>query len=452
MKEEAIRNDYNILQTVAALSDSWIFVFETDHTLTKTYVSDKEIQETLQYNFFYCLKKDEHKKFRLFFEKVLNSSSLVKEQFTFHINLHKIEVLITATVEDQHVVMIGKPKVDRERYQHDSSIVHQFPVPVLSLTQDGDISNWNCHMERLLKQMDVPDIEKDKQISFNKTSNDFFYKITEIYHSMKETGESKKEMYKSEEMRFILQGLIYDEETFLVVIKDESYQRKFEQLLTYQHQMQAVSQIAAGVAHELRNPLSVIKGFLQLSRLSDNLNKYYETILSEIERMNKIIEDFLSVSRKKIDKHYIQPEELMDSILMIFHSECILHDIELTFNIIDSNSSIYANEQMIKQVLLNVLRNSIEAYEEQKLNRVFVVNTEIYKGFYCIELTDKGPGISREAMEKIEQPFFTTKEKGTGIGIPLCKRIIEEHNGGFYITSEEGMGTTVRIQLPLHKN
>lgn len=397
--------------------------------------------------FFECLINRDHSRFNRFFYNIQKGDSQKAEMFSFEINKQRYDLCLKGILQGNNVIFRGTI----QEQSSDScalEIVERLPIAALAILSNGRIAGWNSQMERLMNQLGFT-FSYGEPLPQN-GSTPFYEKLQTIFFFMDTAGEMKKEQYRGENLRLEIQGVIYDKNIYLILINDESFQERYEKLLTYQQQMEAVSQIAAGVAHELRNPLSVIRGFLQLSRLSNDLNKYYETILSEIDRMNKIIEDFLSVSRKKVEKQYVKPEQLLDSILMIFHSECMLQDVELSYTVLDSQHYLYVNEQMIKQVLLNILRNSIEAYEGQRHNRIFMLNTDVKDGQYCIDLIDKGPGIPEKIMDKIDQPFYTTKEKGTGIGVPLCKQIIEEHQGDFLIESSEGLGTKVSLQLPLY--
>ncbi|QQK79709.1 GHKL domain-containing protein [Salicibibacter cibi] len=228
---------------------------------------------------------------------------------------------------------------------------------------------------------------------------------------------------------------------------DESTNIKYEQLLQYKQQMESVSHLAAGVAHELRNPLSVIRGFLQLSELTNSFQKYAKTIFSEVDRMNKILENFLSISRKKFDVQALSPMEVIDTVEDIIRSECLLNNVYFEASIAKSEQVIKMNETMIKQVLLNLLRNSMEAYKPEQ-RKVFSLITRELPNDYEITVKDNGPGISEEIMEKIGEPFNTSKEKGTGIGISLSKKIIEDHHGTFHVESDKNKGTATIITLP----
>ncbi|SDI33516.1 two-component system sensor histidine kinase NtrB [Natribacillus halophilus] len=236
-------------------------------------------------------------------------------------------------------------------------------------------------------------------------------------------------------------GLLFDESTYL----------KYEQLLAYKQQMESVSHLAAGVAHELRNPLSVIRGFLQLSELTDSFHKYAQTIFGEVDRMNKILENFLSISRKKFEIHSQSPIEVIHSVEDIIRSECLLNNVHFEANITETDRPIPMNEMMIKQVILNLLRNSMEAYDPDTKHKVFSLTTRALAKEYEIVVADNGEGIPAEIMEKLGEPFNTTKEKGTGIGISLSKKIIEDHEGTFRVESEKNKGTTTLMTLPFEE-
>lgn len=234
-----------------------------------------------------------------------------------------------------------------------------------------------------------------------------------------------------------------------IAIQDRTYEKKHEQLLLQKMQLESVSHLAAGVAHELRNPLSVIQGFIQLSRITNNFEKYYDTILSEINRMNQIIEDFLSISRKKPEKKYLKPKDLLDSLKALIESECLLHGIDFDYKLYDNDGYLYVNEGMMKQVMLNLLRNTIEAYDKDTKDRYFRLHAGKDDDKFIMLIEDNGPGMSEQVMASLGEPFYTTKETGTGIGIPICQKIIKEHDGEFFIDSKQNQGTKITIQLPL---
>ncbi|MBU9712085.1 two-component system sensor histidine kinase NtrB [Evansella tamaricis] len=442
--KDYLNNTY--LKEMIGLTDDWKFIFSTDFTLIDAFVKDLEVQEIIRNNFHDCFPDKEKDRFFDFFQKIKTSSEGVMESLRMKILDDEFDLKMTGVLYEDKVLISGE--VMENDLEDLSELLEGLLSPALVLSKGGKVIHSNTYFGKLLS-----DYGYEKKIDLSETDNPILRTINELYRTWNLTGRSPlgERIYQEHGIRLVIKGSNYKDCLF-VSVKDESFQERFEELLKNQQQMEVVSQVAAGVAHELRNPLSVIKGFLQLSRLSNNIDKYYDTIFTEMERMNTIIEDFLSVSRKKIHKQYIKPKKLMESLLMIFKSECILHDIEFTNSIVDYPANLHVNEQMIKQVLLNILRNSVEAYEGQKLDRIFKLESKVESNWLRIDLTDHGPGIPPKIIERIDEPFFTTKEKGTGIGIPLCKHIIEEHQGKFNVFSKMGKGTMVSIFLPLHED
>lgn len=263
------------------------------------------------------------------------------------------------------------------------------------------------------------------------------------------TNEQKESAFEDDKSLLYIRAVpFWEDKSVYIFIEDRSLQRQFDQLLTFHDQIKVTSHIAAGVAHEIRNPLSVIKGFLQLSKLTGDFHKYYDTIMSELNRMNQIVEDFLSVSRKKDTRTYESPVTIMNSLMDIIKAECTLNNVTLHVQLKETDKLIYVNESTIKQVILNILRNAIEAFRETNKKNTFEISSAIEGNNYTISMRDNGKGISADVLKRIDEPFFTTKETGTGVGIPLCKKIIEEQGGSFHIESTYDIGTTVIISLP----
>ncbi|MCM2677826.1 two-component system sensor histidine kinase NtrB [Alkalicoccobacillus plakortidis] len=342
------------------------------------------------------------------------------------------------------------PSTQYSSYQPQRPYIEDLGFPFLKMDCHYKISGWN---QAFLKtcQIDEKELENASFLDMCE-QNEMFKLAKELMMLSTLTLKVEERLYEDDDT--LVRVCVFPFSYFncqYIMFEDLSYQKKFEHLLTFHHQMEAVSHIAAGVAHELRNPLSVIKGFLQLAKLTDDFHKYYDTILSELNRMNLIIEDFLSISRKKMTRSWQSPNVIIESLVQILKSECLLHDVNLQLDLTATkhNVSVHVNESMIKQVILNLLRNSIEAYGTSNTNRLFLVKTEIEDETFLITIKDNGKGMSDEVLNQLGKPFFTTKEKGNGIGIPLCKKIIEDHGGKFLISSEYNVGTQVKIFIPL---
>ncbi|KZZ85324.1 hypothetical protein AS29_005985 [Bacillus sp. SJS] len=236
--------------------------------------------------------------------------------------------------------------------------------------------------------------------------------------------------------------------TELISISRDVQQRiETYELLRKSERLAIVGQMAAAVAHEIRNPLTPIKGFITLLSKTKEYNPaFIEVILTEIKRIETIITEFLSMAKpnnRKMDT--IHMDQLVEQVVNLMQTEASMENKQLTLKL-KTVPMIVGDENSLKQVLLNVIRNALESLEEQGTVSVLVL---IEEKFICIRVQDNGCGISQERLAKIGEPFYSTKEKGTGLGLMTSLNIIENHHGKLDIQSEEGEGTTVKIYLPL---
>ncbi|WP_078552802.1 two-component system sensor histidine kinase NtrB [Bacillus alkalicellulosilyticus] len=323
----------------------------------------------------------------------------------------------------------------------------EIDIPIVIMDYSFQIQNVNSAFLQLFNI---------KRIQFEEIRNQPIFEFSQLPEpdKLKLLCTRVKQLNKTEQIEvenddFSLRLKLSNQgQSFFLHLYDISIQNQYEELITYKHQMEAVAQLSASVAHELRNPLAVISGFLQLAKLTNKFEDYYQTITSELTRMNGIIDDFLSVSRRKAKKEVVSPVQLMNSIIDIIKPECILHDVTFTYHFEETNGKVQVNEAMIKQVILNLVRNSIEAYEENQDNKTFIIKMFNKGEEYVIKINDNGLGMPEQVLEQLGKPFFTTKEKGTGVGIPLCKKIVEDHGGSFTVSSQLNRGTEVTITIP----
>lgn len=246
---------------------------------------------------------------------------------------------------------------------------------------------------------------------------------------------------------------IYDQDKRLLgsfcQIRDITEFKKSEERLRQSEKLSVVGQLAAGVAHEVRNPLTTIRGFVQLlqNKYKDDHN-HLQLIMSEIDRINLIISEFLILS--KPHAAYFQPNQLsviLEDIIALVNTQAALNNCEILFQYEDSLPPIYCDENQIKQVFINVLKNALEAMPYGGTIRV---NAYRKRAELVIRFVDIGDGISPHDLPNLGKPFFTTKSNGTGLGLMISKKIIENHQGTFMIDSIENIGTTVEITLPMY--
>jgi signal transduction histidine kinase len=209
-----------------------------------------------------------------------------------------------------------------------------------------------------------------------------------------------------------------------------------------------VGEMAAGVAHEIRNPLTVISGFLQTMRAKPTKAspENIDIILTEIARINAIVTDFLSLARNKaLHKSEKDLNNLVKELGPLLQAECNKHSIELFLRLSPPPLLFFADEKEIKQLILNLARNGIDAIENK--GTLIIAATKDVNMIKLI-ISDSGSGISPQHIGKIFDPFFSTKNDGTGLGLAICKSIVERHSGKIELTSTPNRGTTFYITFP----
>ncbi|QAA22811.1 sensor histidine kinase [Sporolactobacillus terrae] len=211
---------------------------------------------------------------------------------------------------------------------------------------------------------------------------------------------------------------------------------------------QILARLTGEFVHELRNPLTIIKGFLQLSNYTKEYEKYHPVILSEIERMHTILDNFLTMSLRKCTYKKMNPNELCKQLVALLSAECTVNHVAFDYDIAYTENHCNVDLDKVKQVVINLLRNAMEAFEIKNNENKIILRGSVEDRGYRFSLIDNGPGMDREVLKRLGQPLYTTKSKGTGIGISLCKKIIAEHRGTFCVSSVPRKGTTVSFYLP----
>jgi signal transduction histidine kinase len=235
-----------------------------------------------------------------------------------------------------------------------------------------------------------------------------------------------------------------------VLMKDLGDFSMLEQQMQRTEKLATIGKIAAGIAHEIRNPLTTVRGLLQMLEhryASQNVieqREYVQVMLQEIDRVNDLVSELLLLAKPhRMCKVPSSIQQLVEELRPLVESEALLRKIEVRWHLLET-PLVWADAGMMKQVVLNLVKNAMEAMED---GGVLTVSLDVDGGTVRLEVADTGPGIPYYQMDKIFDAFFTTKEKGTGLGLPICQRIISEHKGEIRVSSK-GFGTTFSILLP----
>ncbi|WP_164462145.1 ATP-binding protein [Bacillus sp. FJAT-42376] len=232
------------------------------------------------------------------------------------------------------------------------------------------------------------------------------------------------------------------------IIRDVTARRTEELMLIQSEKLKVAGEMAAGVAHEIRNPLTVLQGFLQILHEKAHAEyPYTKIMLSELKRLNEIVSEFLILSKpQSAAKKLFNLRDILQETINFFGTEMALKNIGIEAGDFQSYT-IYGDGNQVKQVLINLLKNSSDAMPDGGIIRISLSQSRDRKAVLII--SDSGTGIPADVLEKIKEPFFTTKEKGTGLGLVITEKILTQHGGSMEIESEEGRGTTVKLFLPM---
>lgn len=220
-----------------------------------------------------------------------------------------------------------------------------------------------------------------------------------------------------------------------------------ERLAATSSKMSAAAQLAAGIAHEVRNPMTSILGFIKLIRDEGaGSEAYYDIIFSEIKRIDTVLNELLVLSRPSRNLFTeIGLTDITEHVATLLETNAILKGITIVRSYQAGDVRINGDENQLKQVLINLIKNAIEAMEEGEIE----VHIQKYDGYAGVKITDQGIGMEKEEILKSGQPFFTTKEEGTGLGLSVSSKILESHRGKMLIASEPGKGTAVLCLFPI---
>jgi two-component system sporulation sensor kinase C len=238
-------------------------------------------------------------------------------------------------------------------------------------------------------------------------------------------------------------AVVYDNDSqisgLLGVIIDITVQNQFQKEMARVERLNLVGEMAAGIAHEIRNPITTVKGFLQLYKIKSNaktLGNHVDLMIEELDRANNIITEYLSlVKNKRLNLTFQNLNDIILSIAPLIETDAIISDKNLKLLLNDVPDALFDEAQM-RQLLLNLSRNGLEAMEG---GGTLTISSYLKDNNIVLEIKDQGKGIAPEIQEKIGNPFVTDKENGTGLGLAVCYSIATRHNASIsYNTGPEG--------------
>ncbi len=232
---------------------------------------------------------------------------------------------------------------------------------------------------------------------------------------------------------------------FVIVGQDVTEVENLRRELSHVEQLSLVGKMAASITHEIRNPMAVVRGFLQLMKEKSppSLDHYYLIVMEELDRANTIINDFLALAQNRVvEKELGDLDAVVNELLPLMWADANLRGQSIVFHSHGNLPRMGMNSREIKQLILNLARNGMEAMGD---SGEMTIETDLVNNEIVMRIGDTGPGIASDRIDKLFEPFYTTKSKGTGLGLSLCLSIAERHHGRITVDSVEGQGTTFSV-------
>ncbi|HBV87566.1 MAG TPA: hypothetical protein DEF42_13160 [Desulfosporosinus sp.] len=389
---------------------------------------------------YYCLTFDQVNQCRAWREEEINFIASVAN--LVEIALQKIN-LLSEQRQNQEALRLSEERFYR--------VFHYSPVSMTLTNLDGkfiDVNQCCLKMHGHSKEEFIGHSPSDLNlwVDIHERAK-FFKELTEngfAYNHEIKSYKKNGEIFDS-----LLSGVVIDlngEKCILGTKSDISELKQYQRELSRLNSLNIIGEMAAGIAHEVRNPMTTVKGFLQLLSTKSEYQKhenYFNLMVNELDRANFLITEFLSLAKNKpIDLKILDINSIIENLLPMIEADAIINEkyVTLELNQIDN---VLADDKEIRQLILNLVRNGFEAMSPY---RILTIKTVMQNGKVMLVIKDQGKGIPPEAFDKIGTPFFTTKDCGTGLGLATCYSIVVRHNSS--ITFETGTtGTTFYVSF-----
>ncbi len=336
-----------------------------------------------------------------------------------------------------------------------SLLVASLPVSIIATDHFGNIVIWNEAVAKLTG------IKKSQAVGENLSHllPDSLFKLFKNSSDQKEKKAEPIEIletFNNNEYVLLCQVVIVTDDGHnnigkMLLLSDVTEMKQLEQKIRESEKLAAIGKVAGGVAHEVRNPLSSIKGLALLLRnkfaVGSNEQNTADLLIQETERMNRTISEMMSLTRtSSISLAPVDTAALLNEELMLFQAEISAHGIIVVLDIDNDLKPICGDKDRLVQVIINILLNSIQAMEEG--GTLSLTGKQHDSENVKITISDTGVGISNEILNQVFDPYFTTKKEGSGIGLAISQKIITDHGGIIKLDSQLGNGTTVTLVLP----
>ncbi|MGQ4667766.1 PAS domain S-box protein [Metabacillus halosaccharovorans] len=372
----------------------------------------------------------------------------------FHEDGSRKELVVMGRDVTEKVLAEKKLAESEQRYK---SLFDFNPELVYMIDLEGRLTEVNEHFYRFTGFTKKEIVNKTVLPIISKRDRWKIYKSYKqlIHHNQSFTNEEIEIVMKDHTtkiLRCTSVPMIINERTVGIIgyAVDISKEKETERLLRKTEKLSVVGELAASVAHEIRNPLTSLKGFVQMLQSSNKENEfYYRIMLDELERMNIISSELLVLAKpQKIQFQKKDINNLLRDVKSLLESEANLYGVTLHIQINENLPIIDCEPNQLKQLFINIMKNSIEASSKNVYVSLEMMDVQTVK----VTFKDDGCGIDEDRLKHLGEPFYSMKEKGTGLGLTVSYRIVEFHKGKISFISSKNKGTEVELLLPIHKS
>ena len=344
--------------------------------------------------------------------------------------------------------------------RHLSSLLEGLGFALFEISPKGKLIYLNRQAQKLIqmprekvthKEFSSLDIDTSLKLVFNQTLSGNVVRGEDI-----SLARDKNLRFEVNSFPKVVAGKI---ESFIFTIHDETEHNSKRQKSLHDKSIASLALLTAGVAHEIKNPLGALDLHVQLLNRfvkdksipdKSELFDLTQVLSEEIHRLNDIVNNFLfSVRPLKSQKKPENLNEIVTEVIKIIQPEIDKKKMKVTFEPEEALDSLPLDKNYLKQCLINIIQNALHAVDNNKEEPVLELKTSKDKKKVSLNIKDNGVGIEEKDLDNIFDPFFSTKNKGTGLGLTIVYKIIKDHQGDILLTSEKGKGTEFQIDFPL---
>lgn len=337
-----------------------------------------------------------------------------------------------------------------------TNIVDNMPDGVISIDNKGEIVTVNNRTREIFNLLGIQDERTELKKRFLSFATPLLESLKHTRRVLEREVEFPADEGEAIPLSVSVARLISEngEDIGAVfILRDLREIKELEERIKRSERLASLGSLAAGMAHEIRNPLSSIKGFAQffLKKNSPGTQdyKYSEVMIKEVERLNRVISNLLDFARpKELMKERVSIIDLIHHSVELIQDDARSKNIQLKIDIGEGMPELELDRDQITQVLLNIELNALDVMQEEGELKISCF-IRMDNSTVVLEIEDTGHGVSEDELSKIFDPYYTTKKRGTGLGLAIAYRIVEKHNGTLSVRNKKGSGTIFSIELPI---